>query len=90
MNFNSLEFLIFLVVVLLLYWIIPHKFRWVLLLVTSYYFYMSWNPWLVFLMLGTTLVSYGTALAIQKTEKKAWKKLWLIMSLIVCLGVLFF
>jgi len=90
MNFNSLQFLVFLVVVLLLYWILPSKFRWALLLVASYYFYMSWNPWLVFLMLGTTLVSYAAALAIQKTEKKGWKRFWLIMALIVCLGTLFF
>ena len=90
MNFNSLEFLIFLVVVLLLYWLIPHKFRWVILLVASLYFYMSWNPPLVFLMLGTMIVSYGAALAISKTKKKAWKKFWMIMALVVCLGVLIF
>lgn len=90
MNFNSLQFLIFLAAVLLLYWLLPSKCRWALLLVASYYFYMSWNPWLVFLMLGTTLVSYGTALAIQKTEKKAWKRLWMAIALIVCLGALFF
>ncbi len=88
MNFNSLAFLVFLVVVLLLYWILPHKVRWILLLVASYYFYMSWNPWLVFLIAGTTLVSYGAALAIAKTEKKGWKKFWLVMTLVVCLGVL--
>lgn len=90
MNFNSLAFLIFLVVVLILYWLLPHKVRWVLLLVASYYFYMSWNPWLIFLILGTTLVSYGAALAISKTRSARWKKFWLISALVVCLGVLVF
>ena len=90
MNFNSLQFLIFLLIVLVLYWIIPHKFRWVLLLIASYYFYMSWNVWLIFLIIGTTLVSYGAAIAISRTEKKGWKKFWLILTLIVCLGALIF
>lgn len=90
MNFNSLEFLIFLSIVLLVYWVLPHKVRWVALLLASYYFYMSWNPWLVFLISGTTAVSYVAGIAISKTEKKGWKKFWLIAALVVCLGVLVF
>lgn len=74
MNFNSLTYLIFFPIVLILYWIIPGKFRWILLLIASYYFYMSWNPWLAFLIAGTTLVSYLAAILIEKTEKKAWKR----------------
>ena len=57
MSFNSLHFLIFFALVLALYWVIPNKFRWILLLAASYYFYMSWNAVLVFLLAGTTLVS---------------------------------
>ena len=90
MNFNSLAFLIFLPVVLLLYWILPHRFRWVLLLVASYYFYMSWNPWLIFLILATTLVSYLSALFMGKSEKKGWKRFWLIFTIVVCIGSLIF
>lgn len=90
MNFNSLHFLIFLPVVLILYWVLPHKFRWVLLLIASYYFYMSWNVWLIFLMVATTGVSYGAGLAIEKTQSKKLKKFWLILTLIVCFGILIF
>ncbi|MBQ2069952.1 MAG: MBOAT family protein [Bacilli bacterium] len=90
MNFNSLAFLIFLPVVLLLYWVLPHRFRWVLLLVASYYFYMSWNPWLIFLILATTLVSYLSALFMGKSEKKGWKRFWLIFTIVVCIGSLIF
>ena len=90
MNFNSLQFLIFLPVVVFLYWIVPHKFRWVILLIASYYFYMSWNPWLVFLILGTTIVSYGAALLMDMTDKKGLKKLYMALTLIICLGVLIF
>ena len=90
MNFNSLAFLIFLPVVLLLYWVLPHKCRWVLLLVASYYFYMSWNPWLIFLILGTTLVSYLSARFMGMSKKTGWRRLWLILTIVVCIGALIF
>ncbi len=90
MNFNSLEFLIYLAVVLVLYFILPHKVRWVLLLAASYYFYMSWNATLIFLIVGTTLISYLAAIFMEKTENQTVKKLLLIGTLVVCLGVLFF
>lgn len=43
MLFNSFEFAIFLPIVFVIYWMILHKFKWVFLLASSYYFYMSWN-----------------------------------------------
>lgn len=89
MNFNSLQFLAFLAAVLLLYWLLPHRARWALLLLASYYFYMSWDPGLVFLILGTTVVTYVSALFIARTENRRLKKLLLALSLIVCLGTLF-
>jgi len=70
MLFNSFAFLIFFPIVTLLYYLIPHKYRWIMLLIASYYFYMSWNPSLVFLIMGTTLLSYGAGLIIEKSSKK--------------------
>ncbi len=90
MSFNSLHFLIFFALVLALYWVIPNRFRWILLLAASYYFYMSWNAVLVFLIAGTTLVSYGASIAIEKTKRVSIKKLLLALTLIVCLGTLVF
>lgn len=90
MNFNSLHFLIYLPVVLIVYWLLPQKARWVWLLAASYYFYMSWNAWLVFLIAGTTGVSYAAALLIERTQSKRVKKFWLAATLVVCLGVLVF
>lgn len=66
MVFNSLEFLIFYPAVLLMYFLAPQKWRWVLLLAASYYFYLSWNVELVFLIVFTTAVSYVSALVIEK------------------------
>lgn len=88
MNFNSLRFLLFLPVVLLLYRLLPKRARPYMLLVASYIFYMSWNALLVFLILGTTLVSYLAARFIGGTKSQAVKKLCLILTLVVCLGAL--
>lgn len=90
MTFNSLQFLIFLPVTVILYFILPHKVRWILLLAASYYAYMSWNAWLIFPIMGTTLVSYLSALAVHKTQSKKVKKLLLALTLILCLGTLVF
>ncbi|MDE6025498.1 MAG: MBOAT family protein [Lachnospiraceae bacterium] len=90
MLFNSFAFAIFLPVVFALYWVIPHKYRWMLLLVASYYFYMSWNVKYVFLILLTTAVSYFAAIFLEKASDKKRKRFILAMTAIICLGVLFF
>jgi D-alanyl-lipoteichoic acid acyltransferase DltB (MBOAT superfamily) len=89
MLFNSLAFAVFLPIVFILYWVMPHKFRWILLLVASYYFYMSWNAKYVFLILFTTVISYNSAIFLEKQENKKMKKLILTGTAILCLGVLF-
>ncbi len=90
MNFNSLSFLIFLPITVFLYWVLPHRFRWIMLLIASYFFYMSWNVWLGFLMFVTCLVAYLCSLLISRTEKKKVKKLGLAIAVVFCLGVLIF
>ena len=89
MLFNSWQFALFFPIVFALYWGLPHKFRIVLLLIASYYFYMSWNVKYVVLILFTTIVSYFAALLIAKTDSLRKKKAVLTLSLIACLGVLF-
>lgn len=89
MLFNSLEYAIFLPIVFGIYWALPHRFRWPLLLAASYYFYMSWNPKYVILILLTTIVSYGTAILIENNRSGKVRKIILTSALIICLGVLF-
>ena len=67
----------------------PQKNRWIVLLLSSYYFYMSWNVKYVVLILFTTVVSYVTAILIEKTEDKKRSRIYLLTALISCLGVLF-
>lgn len=90
MLFNSFSFAIFLPIVFALYWCIPEKLKWVLILLASYYFYMNWNVKYVILILLTTVVSYTAAILLEKTDADKIKKMILILSAILCLGLLFF
>ena len=87
MLFNSLSYAIFLPLVFIIYWLLPNKYRWILLLIASYYFYMSWNAKYVFLIFITTFTSYLCAILIEKNREH--KKPILIVTLLVCLGILF-
>ena len=90
MNFNSWQFLVFLPVVVGLYWLLPHKFRWVMLLICSYFFYMSWNAWLIILIMTTTVTAYVASNLMKKTQSRKVRKALLIATLIICLGILIF
>ena len=89
MLFDSLEFLLFLPTVILLYWVLPNKFRWMLLLVASYFFYGSWKVEFLILIVYSTCVDYIAALQIDKAKEKLRKRIWLSLSLISNFGVLF-
>lgn len=90
MTFNSVEFLIFYPIVALLYFLLPKKLKWPMLLVASYYFYMCYQANLVFLIFGTTLISWLMSMAIERTRRAWLKRLCLAVTLIASLGVLFF
>lgn len=88
MNFNSIQFLLFYPIVAVLNFVVPRKYRWIPLLIASYYFYMTWNAKLFFLILFTTAVSFASGLLIEKKPKH--KTLWMIISVVASLSVLFF
>ena len=90
MLFNSWQFAVFLPVVFGLYWSLPHRYRWLLILASSYWFYMSWNVKYVVLILFTTAISYVAALLLERfRENMAARKFILTFTLASCLGVLF-
>ena len=90
MLFNSLAFAVFLPIVFILYWALPHKYRYVLLFLASYYFYMSWNVKYVALILFTTFVSYVSGLLLKEASFQKKKTILLGLTLVASLGVLFF
>lgn len=90
MLFTSWQYLAFLALICAFYYILPHKLRWVLLLAASYYFYMQWNAPLVLLILASTLVSYGAALLISRTQRTALRRLFLWAGVGFHLATLFY
>ena len=58
MIFNSFHYLLFLPLVTFLYYVLPVRYRWLLLLVASYYFYMVWEPIYILLIVLSTLIDY--------------------------------
>lgn len=96
MVFNSVDFLIFFPIVLFVYFLIPRKVRYIWLLITSYYFYMSWNPKYAILIAVSTVITYASGVLMgrlktgnQETVKK--KKKWIVaISFITNIGILFF
>ena len=106
MLFSSISFLYyFLPALLLLYFIVPFKFKvfkkktgeWMyfevknfVLLIASLFFYFYGEPIYVFLMVGTILVNYIMGLLIDKLRNTVWSKGFLWVSVIVSLGSLGF
>ena len=87
--FNSFEFLIFFPTVVTIYFLLPHRWRWLFLLGASYYFYMSWKLEYIFLIILSTIVDYVVGIQLGKTSEPLRRKLYLALSLTVNLGVLF-
>jgi len=90
MLFNSLSFLIFFPIAILIYFIIPPKVRYIWLLLTSYYFYMGWNAKYALLLLLSTVVTYGASLLLYKWRDNCGRKKAVVsVSLAINLGILF-
>lgn len=89
MLFNTTQFFIFLIVVLILFYASPRGWRKFVLLAASYYFYASWNPKFIALLLTLTVIDYSAGLWISRAAPKR-KKLALVLSLSANLGFLGF
>ena len=88
MSFDSIEYLIFLPIVALLYRFTPGKWRWLPLLGASWFFYASWNAALTGLIIGVTAGSWGAGMLIARTDNRRTQRLLLAADVIVCLGLL--
>ena len=71
MLFNSLKFALFFIVVFAVYWLVPNRYRWVVLLTASCFFYMSWSAVYILLLLLLTAVSYFAAILIEEKHTKS-------------------
>ncbi len=88
MNFQSIHFLLFLAVLVVACGLLWRHFgaRKNLLLLASYYFYMSWDWRFGGLLAATTLVHYAVGLKLGGEERQGWRRAWLALSLLAGLG----
>lgn len=90
MVFTSFNFLIFFPLLALIYWLTPAKFRNILLLGASYFFYINIKPVFALLVGGITISTYFFTRLIDKTNSDALKKNYLVWNIILILMPLFF
>jgi alginate O-acetyltransferase complex protein AlgI len=88
MLFNSFQFLIFFPVVTILFFLIPYRYRWSLLLTASCVFYMAFVPYYIFILFFTIVVDYFAGILLENEKNKKKKKLLLLMSLVANIGIL--
>src|SRR6187399_1033184 len=88
MLFNSIEFVVFFVVVYGLYLVLSHRAQNVLLLLASYLFYGWWDWRFLSLIWLSTLVDYLAGLGMERAPTQKRRKLWLLLSLAFNLGLL--
>lgn len=89
MSFISPEFVLFFCTIVPLFFILPHKYRWIMLLIFSYFFYAYGNIQYVPILLGTTLIDYFAAIKIEDSKTETGRRLWLAASMTSNLGILF-
>jgi alginate O-acetyltransferase complex protein AlgI len=89
MLFNSLEFFVFFVIVTGLYFLLPHKWRWLMLLTASCIFYMFFIPVYILILVATIIIDYVAGIYIEKS-KGSKRRYLLILSLVSNIGILAF
>jgi len=92
MLFNSIDFLIFFILVYIAYWLLNNRItsQNILLLITSYIFYAWWDWRFLSLIIISSFIDYTAGLKIYHNNSEKYKKLWLYVSLIANLGLLGF
>lgn len=88
MIFASLDFLVFLLVVLLLYRLLPFRGQNLMLLAASLVFYGWWDWRYLGLLLLSALTDATASARIAATEDPGRRRAWLLVSLCINLGVL--
>jgi len=89
MLFNSFQYWIFFFIVAALFYSMPFRVGKIVLVLTSYVFYMWWDPRFIVLILTSTIVDYYLGIFLESASGRR-KKLLLVVSLVVNLGILGF
>ena len=83
MIFTSIAFLIYFPLVVAIYFLLPNKYRWLHLLLASYYFYMASKPAYALLLVLSTITFYVAAIGVDRYQKDVWQRKAIFFSGIV-------
>jgi alginate O-acetyltransferase complex protein AlgI len=91
MNFATFAFFVYLAVVLSVYHGLRSRaWKYRFLLAASWFFYMTWSPWFIGVLLFTTIVDYYSGLLIEGAPSERRRRFWLTISIVSNLGFLAF
>lgn len=82
MTLTSIHFFLFLPVVFTIYWLFGNKYRWIVLLGASLYFYTTWSYWFPIVLFVILLINYFCAIWISKSSSEGMKKFWLWIAIV--------
>jgi D-alanyl-lipoteichoic acid acyltransferase DltB (MBOAT superfamily) len=86
--FHSLDFVVFFVAVVAIYWCLPQRGQNILLLAASYFFYGYVHPWFLILIAASTAVDYSAARGMEAWPQHRRRLLW--VSILSNFGMLGF
>ena len=91
MVFSSITFLFyFLPIVLIIYYLIPNKYKNIVLLISSFIFYFYGEPKNIYIMILSILATYIFGILIDKYKKTKYSKIFLILSIFIIIGLLIY
>lgn len=85
MLFNSFTFIAFFAILVVIYYVTPHRFRWLLLVAASFYFYATFSVNYVLLLLASTLIAYGAGLLLARVTSPGTRRRVLIAGIVASL-----
>ena len=91
MVFSSITFLFyFLPIVLIIYYLIPNKYKNIVLLISSFIFYFYGEPKNIYIIILSILATYIFGILIDKYKKTKYSKIFLILSIFINIGLLIY
>jgi D-alanyl-lipoteichoic acid acyltransferase DltB (MBOAT superfamily) len=90
MIFTAFNFLIFFPIVIIIYYLLPEKFRWKFLLAASFFFYINIKPVYAVLLAIVIAITYIFPILIENAKSFKRKKLLLVINIVLTLLPLFF
>ena len=90
MTFTSFHFVVFFPLVILLYYLLPARYRWMLLLAASAFFYWVFSWQCLALLFGMSVLNYLIGLRIISNDGHIRKSIYLSGILLNILCLVFF